>query len=116
MDVIVDMTNGKSCGTFKFQYSRHYPVKQDPRFVPHNDKKLAEKIVGSYFCQFLEREYHSFIEDFKHNHDDSNKKPDISFIENGVVKGVQITELQFTRHEERKAIALRKRMEIVDLV
>jgi|GEM_PF-1382869 len=113
MDIIVNGSNGNGHGTFKFQYSRRIPVKEDPRFVPHNDKKLAENILGTFFCEFLRREYHSVITEYKHNSDDSYKKPDVIFVECGIAKGIQITELQFTRHEERKALSKRVNEQMV---
>lgn len=116
MDVIVNGINGKGHGTFKFQYSRYAPVKNDSRFVPHNDKKLAENILGSYFCDFLRRHYNSTISEYTNNIDDSHKKPDVSFIENGKLKGMQITELQFTKHEERKALSKRIGEQLVNSI
>lgn len=116
MDVIINGVNGIGFGTMKFQYSRRQPVYPDPRFIPHDDKKLAETILGSFFTQFLERQFNSSITGFKHNSDDSNKKPDITFIENGLQRGLQITQLQFTRHEERKSIARRTAVQLVSSI
>ncbi|MEP7376832.1 MAG: hypothetical protein ABI675_25765 [Chitinophagaceae bacterium] len=114
MDMIINGMNGKGFGTMKFQYSRRQPVKPDPRFIPHDDKKLAENILGSFFCQFLGKQFESSITNYTHNKDDSDKKADITFCENSLSKGLQITQLQFTRHEERKAHARRIAEQLVN--
>jgi len=46
------------------------------------------------------------------NDDDSSKKADAIFKEDGVDKGVQITRLLFTRYEERKALASSKSLDL----
>jgi len=114
MDAIIDGINGKGFGTFKFQYSRRSPVHPNPRLIPRDDKQLAEKMLGSFFCQFLEKEFKSKIENFRLNPDDSHKKADILYTENGIDRNLQITQLQFTRYETRKAIAVEKNKLIAD--
>ncbi len=114
MDAIIDGINGKGFGTFKFQYSRHSPVHPNPRFIPRDNKQLAEKILGSFFCKFLAKDFKSKIENFRLNPDDSHKKADVLFIENGIDRKLQITQLQFTRYETRKVIALEKNKLIAD--
>ena len=113
MNAIIDMTNRKSSGTFKFQYSRHRPVNPDPRFIP-KDKKLAEKIIGSFFCEFRKKYFKANIQNFRLNDQDDNKKPDALIEEDGITKGIQITQLEFTRHELRKVASKRKSKEITD--
>lgn len=114
MDSIVNTINGKTFGTFKFQYSRHHPVHPDPRLVPPNNKRLAEEILTYFFCEFRKRKFKSIISDIEISKDDSNKKPDALITENGVRKGIQITQLQFTNHEARKAIANDLNKQIAD--
>jgi len=106
MYALVDMTNAKPFGTFKFQYSKYYQVNKD-KFVPMDDKKLAEQILGWFFGESLRRHFARKIISTEVCKYDSNKKADILMNENGVDKGVQITRLQFTRYEERKNISFR---------
>lgn len=108
---ISDLTNGKSFGTFKFQYSKYSPVHPEPGIVPKN-KIDAENFIGMVFCQFLTMHLKSKISSFKLNENDGNKNPDVIIIENGIKKGVQISQLQFTDYEARKAIAKQKNLEL----
>ncbi len=54
MQAIVDLTNERTSGTFKFQYSLRVPVHKHSEFIP-KDKKLAEGIIGSFYCGFAKR-------------------------------------------------------------
>ncbi len=54
------------------------------------------------------------IKNFRHNNNDDKKNPDVLFEEDGITKGIQITQLQFTNHVARKALADKKSQEIAD--
>jgi hypothetical protein len=75
MDAIVDMTNPRGMGTFKFQYSRHAPVDRT-RFIP-GGKKLAEPMLTWFFTQTLKGNFQRRITATKACEDDSNKNPDV---------------------------------------
>ena len=115
MQAIVDLTNSKGTGTFKFQYSNHFPVHPNPGFIP-KDKRLAEQILGYYFCEFRKKDFGKQISNFSINNDDTNKQPDVLFIEDGAHKGLQITQLQFIIHQTRKAVARQKSKELADQI
>ncbi len=108
---ISDLTNGKSFGTFKFQYSKYSPVHPEPEIVPKN-KVDAENFIGMVFCQFLTIHFNSKIDQFKLNEKDDNKNPDVIITENGIVKGIQISQLNFSNYEARKATAKEKNLEL----
>src|SRR5665647_906002 len=110
---ISDMTNGKSFGTFKFQFSKYSPVHPEPGIVPKN-KVDAENFIAMCYCQFLTRHFNSKISSFKLNENDSNKNPDIIIVENDIIKGIQISQLQFTNYEGRKAIAKKKNFDLAN--
>lgn len=103
VDVIVDHTNSRGEGTFKFQYSRRMPVKEDP-FIP-KEKHLSEEMVAYFFSQTLLGNYYRNIGPVKRVKDDSNKNADMLMLEGNEWKGIQITQLQFTNYIGRKAIS-----------
>jgi len=115
MHAIVNAINGDSFGTFKFQYSNHHPVNPNYRFIPQ-DKILAEKILGWHYFQFKKIHFKQDMQDFLHNNDDSHKKADVYFKENGGKKGMQITQLLFTQHEARRIAADNKNKEFVHAI
>ncbi len=114
MDAIVDMTNPRGVGTFKFQYSRHAQVDRT-RFIP-GGKKLAEPMLTWFFTQTLKGNFQRRITATKACEDDSNKNPDVLIQEEGVWRGVQITQLTFTRYETRKEISVRQNQSIADQI
>jgi hypothetical protein len=88
-------------GTFKWQYSRYGPVNRD-RFIP-KEKRLAEPMLTCFFIQTLRANFRRGITDTKVCSDDSHKRPDMLMLEDGQWRGIQITQLVFTRFEERAA-------------
>ena len=65
--------NGNGHGTFKFQNARRVPGKDNPRFIAHDDKRLAVNILGARFCYSMRHQYHSNITEYTHNRDDTPK-------------------------------------------
>jgi hypothetical protein len=114
MDVIVDHTNSRGGGTFKFQYSRRVPVKKDP-FIP-KDKRIAEEMVAYFFSQTLLGNYYRNIGSVKRVEDDANKNADMLMLEDQQWKGIQITQLQFTNYIGRKAISERMNTSIATAI
>jgi hypothetical protein len=111
--VFADKNSSKGVGSFKFQYSLHSPVKQDTRFVPP-EKHLAEPMIAFFFTEFLRVKGNIVVSGLRPNKDDSHGRADILFIEKGIEKGIQVTQLQFTRRITRISIAERRSKEIVE--
>lgn len=73
-------------------------------------------MLAWFFSQTLKGNFNRSITETKVCSDDSHKNPDILMREDSIWRGVQITQLLFTRYEERKDISARMNQSLADAI